>query len=271
MQSAVAPRIVSRGRTPNGSRSVDSAERWHGGCTAKKFGARTRKRRRDSEAWAGVMAAGAGNDPLQRLVGQSGYPCVVARSVFRRGQHTMARYPSLTAPDGTTLDTLARDLRAFAASQEPPSGFVSFVAVFGGVPPAGEEEFETALWTVLSELSARDRSGWDPTASPDPDDPSFSFSFAGRAFFIVGLHPAASRPARRCDRPALVFNPHDQFERLRGLGYFPALRSLIRKRDREFSGSPNPMLEDFGEGSEARQYSGRTVGREWKCPFHRGG
>jgi FPC/CPF motif-containing protein YcgG len=30
------------------------------------------------------------------------------------------------------------------------------------------------------------------------------------------------------------------------------------------------MLEDFGENSEARQYSGRKVGEEWKCPFLHG-
>ncbi|MEM5583593.1 YqcI/YcgG family protein [Roseibium sp. AS2] len=27
------------------------------------------------------------------------------------------------------------------------------------------------------------------------------------------------------------------------------------------------MLSDYGDGSEARQYSGRQVGNDWKCPF----
>jgi FPC/CPF motif-containing protein YcgG len=37
-------------------------------------------------------------------------------------------------------------------------------------------------------------------------------------------------------------------------------------------GTVNPMLAEFGEQSEARQYSGRDVGEIWKCPFHaRGG
>ncbi|MEP6902345.1 MAG: YqcI/YcgG family protein, partial [Actinomycetota bacterium] len=30
----------------------------------------------------------------------------------------------------------------------------------------------------------------------------------------------------------------------------------------------NPNLSDFGTQSEARQYSGRAVEHEWKCPFH---
>jgi len=34
-------------------------------------------------------------------------------------------------------------------------------------------------------------------------------------------------------------------------------------------GSLNPNLADFGERSEARQYSGREVEEHWRCPFHR--
>jgi hypothetical protein len=34
-------------------------------------------------------------------------------------------------------------------------------------------------------------------------------------------------------------------------------------------GSLNPNLADFGEQSEARQYSGRATEADWVCPFHR--
>ncbi len=215
------------------------------------------------------MSSTAESDPLQRLVGKEGYPCVMARAVLRRGRHTLERYPLLAPNDATSMDALARDLAAFARAPDPQQGFRSFVAIFGGPPPAGEEAFEETLWGVLAALAERDRAAWDPGVSPNPEDPRFSFSFAGRAFYIIGLHPAASRPARRCEQPTLVFNLHDQFERLREQGYFAALRSLIRERDREFSGSTNPMLDDFGEQSEARQYSGRAVDEKWRCPFHR--
>lgn len=217
------------------------------------------------------MSSTAESDPLQRLVGKQDYPCVMARAVLRRGRHTLGRYPLLAANDATSMDALARDLAAFARAPDPRHGFRSFIAIFGGPPPASEEAFEETLWGVLGALADRDRADWDPGVSSNPDDPRFSFSFAGRAFYIIGLHPDASRPARRCERPALVFNLHDQFERLREQGYFAALRSLIRERDREFSGSTNPMLDDFGEASEARQYSGRAVDAEWRCPFHREG
>ena len=44
---------------------------------------------------------------------------------------------------------------------------------------------------------------------------------------------------------------------------------LVRERDIALQGSANPNLADFGERSEARQYSGRVTEPAWRCPFHR--
>jgi FPC/CPF motif-containing protein YcgG len=103
--------------------------------------------------------------------------------------------------------------------------------------------------------------------SADPADPNFSLSFGGEAFFVVGLHPGASRPARRFPKPTLVFNIHDQFERLRSEGRYETMRKRILERDKALAGDINPMLARHGEASEAAQYSGRLVGEEWACPF----
>ena len=62
---------------------------------------------------------------------------------------------------------------------------------------------------------------------------------------MVGLHPGASRPARRFDRPALVFNLHDQFEQLRANGMYDKMRSTILARDVKLAGDVNPMLADL--------------------------
>ena len=35
-------------------------------------------------------------------------------------------------------------------------------------------------------------------------------------------------------------------------------------------GSINPVLSQFGKGSEAIQYAGRAVAADWRCPFHVG-
>jgi uncharacterized protein len=93
-------------------------------------------------------------------------------------------------------------------------------------------------------------------------------SFGEEAFFIVGLHPRASRPARRFECPVLVFNLHDQFEQLREQGRYERMRTKIIERDVALAGSANPMLARHGTISEARQYSGRNISEPgWVCPF----
>ena len=67
--------------------------------------------------------------------------------------------------------------------------------------------------------------------------------------------------------PVLVFNLHEQFESLREEGGFERMRDTIRRRDEELQGSINPMVSDHGETSEARQYSGRRLGKAWEAPF----
>ena len=142
--------------------------------------------------------------------------------------------------------------------------------LFEGPETLDEAGFEHHLWQRVQRFSDEDASRGerrDPRVSEDPDNPHFSLSFGGEAFFVVGLHPAASRLSRRFERPALVFNLHDQFERLRADGQYDRLRSTIIGRDEALNGSINPMLARFGEISEARQYSGRLVDDAWRCPF----
>lgn len=150
----------------------------------------------------------------------------------------------------------------------------SFAVVFEGPGDLSEPEFERALWQRVQSLSDKDvwrGQDYDARVSADPDNPHFSLSFGGEAFFIVGLHPRASRPARRFERPTLVFNLHDQFERLRAEGKYETMREKILVRDEALAGSRNPMLARHGAASEARQYSGRVVDERWACPFHYSG
>jgi FPC/CPF motif-containing protein YcgG len=92
-------------------------------------------------------------------------------------------------------------------------------------------------------------------------------SLGGKGYFVVGLHPNASRAARRFKHPTLVFNLHAQFEKLRDEGRYETIRSKTIERDIALQGTTNPMLARHGEASPAAQYSGRAVGRNWKCPF----
>ena len=206
-------------------------------------------------------------DEFRGFVQDPAFSCLGARAALRHDHHRIAAYGPMGSPEATAR--LARELAEFA----PGAGqaeFATFVAAFMGAAPEGEAEFEALLWAQLQALHEADATrGWAPSVSDRPEDPRFSFSFAGTAFFVVGLHPASSRLARRFGWPALVFNPRAQFERLRADGRYAGLRDQIRVRELALQGNLNPNLADFGEASEARQYSGRPAGPEWRCPFHR--
>ena len=228
------------------------------------------------------------HDWLLHRVEPDRHPCVAARAAFNGESYRFGLYPSLGS-EGATAG-LAADLERFALgvgetdghdSGEPAadrSDYATFIAVFdapgsgavaGGAADDGDAEvaFERDLWAQLRALHEADPRGWDPATSPDPAAKEFSFSFAGRSFYIIGMHPAAGRPARRFPRPALVFNLHAQFEKLRELGRYDKMRDVIRDRDERQTGGVNPMVVDFGKRSEAVQYSGRHVEGAWDCPF----
>ena len=195
------------------------------------------------------------------------FPCVGAKSALARQQLQFVCAGDLRDADDDAR--LLDEIASFAASNDSGALFTSLALLFPVTPPLDETSFETALWQRLQGLHACDvpRYGWDPSVSSDPDSPGFSMSLGGRAFYVVGLHPGASRPARRFDCAALVLNLHSQFESLRADGRYERLREAIWDRDAAYSNSSNPMLAVHGVASEARQYSGRAVDADWRCPF----
>ena len=209
------------------------------------------------------------HDSFRALVLSPRFSCVGAKSALNRGTYRMGMYYEMNTP-GTNAG-LARDLYAFVQEQpQMEAGFTTFIASFAEPHPVDEVDFERLLWQQLQALHDLDAPlhAWDTSVSSDPENPSFSFSFAGRAFFIIGMSPASSRWSRRFAWPTLVFNAHNQFEQLRERGKFRSIRDTIRARETALQGSYNDVLSDFGEQSEARQYAGRSVEQDWRCPFH---
>ncbi len=213
--------------------------------------------------------AEAGREELFAEIADDAFPCVGAKSVLARGTlKVLVGHSLVSAWDDVRIHSELLEW-AFAYRDEP-TGLRSLAVAFEGPLDLTEEQFEAAMWERLQSLA--DKDDWrgqpfDPRVSPDPADPHFSLSFGGEAFFVVGLHPNASRPARRFPRPTLVFNLHDQFTRLRDEDRYERMRERIIARDIELAGTSNPMLARHGEASEARQYSGRLVGDDWQCPF----
>lgn len=197
------------------------------------------------------------------------FPCVGAKSALAGGMlHTIVARDLTSSWNDLEIH---RELMNWTREyKSDPSGLRSLAVLFNDPADLDEEMFEQALWERIQSLA--DKDAWkglpyDPRVCPDPQNPHFSLSFGGEAFFVIGLHPGASRPARRFPKPVLVFNLHDQFERLRADGRYERMRERILARDAELAGSTNPMLARHGEASEAAQYSGRVVQNDWKCPF----
>jgi uncharacterized protein len=206
---------------------------------------------------------------FEAFIEDEAFPCVGAKAACERG--SLKCFCANDIGDPRDDRRIVEEVQAFAENTESEDLFVSFAVLFPHSPRMSESAFEDYLWQRLGGMHEIDRSthDWDDSVSDDPSSSQFSMSIGGKAFYVIGLHPDASRPARRFHCPVLVFNLHRQFERLRADGRYERLREAIARRDTAFSGSTNPMLAPYGKSSEARQYSGRYVGEGWVCPFHK--
>jgi FPC/CPF motif-containing protein YcgG len=203
-------------------------------------------------------------EDFRSFVADPSFPCVGAKSALNRERVEFQVCDRLGTGDSAEL--LRARLAGFSARYPDPGlDPVSFVAIFRE-QTAGEHDFHRRLWMQLQAIHDLDiqEYPWASDVSDDPGSSDFSFSVASRAFFVVGLHPNSSRLARRAPRPTLVFNFHGQFEALRATGRYKKLQVAIRGRDVSLQGNINPVLAQFGEASEALQYSGRANAG---CPF----
>ncbi len=205
---------------------------------------------------------------FEGFIHDSLFPCLGAKSALAQDHITYCLADNIQTASSDAETT--EKLQAFARACTHESVFVSFVVLFQNSPSMSEVEFEQYFWERLQAIHDKDAPhyAWDNQVSADPGSVDFSLSVGGKAFYVVGLHPNASRLARKFSKPALIFNLHNQFELLRDKGKYERLRQTITERDIKLCGTKNPMLAQHGQSSEARQYSGRAVNSQWTCPFH---
>ena len=207
------------------------------------------------------------DNAYQEFILKSDHPCIMAKSLFKMNNYDLHAYEEMLSSE--TAENIIADLKNYIQSTKiGTTDFRSFVAVFPNDSFSDELTYENALWQLLQKLHDKDPENWDSNVSSDPNDSNFSFSLLGHAFYVIGLHPASSRMARQAPYTTLVFNLHSQFEKLREMGTYDKVRDMVRKNDEKLQGSINPVLKDFGEDAETKQYSGRHVEDSWKCPFH---
>lgn len=209
------------------------------------------------------------NEDIETFIRSEAFPCAGAKSALSLAQVTVLEAGKFDLPRNNS--DLYQALCAFGETIDPAEmPFRTFICVFEAEPVRSEAEFEDLLWQHLQVLHERDVSrgiGWAEGVASDPTSANFNISVNGVPYFVVGLHPGSSRPARQFGRPAMVFNSAEQFDALRADGRYQALQKIIRERELANTGSINPMLRDQGQGAQASQYSGRHVGEDWECPF----
>src|SRR4051794_30801169 len=133
---------------------------------------------------------------FREFVMQPDFPCVGARAAFNSGSYLIEVYDELGSEAATAA--LTRDLYDFTRSElQRESEFATFVAIFERPSNTDEAQFEQLLWRQLGALHRADAFDWDPSVQSDPADSQFSFSFAGQALYVIGMHPNSSRIARR--------------------------------------------------------------------------
>jgi uncharacterized protein len=196
------------------------------------------------------------------------FPCVAAKAAVSRNhiQCFVASHMGCPSHDKTILQFLYNFVDSYRASEQ---SYHSAAVIFKEPSAINETLFDTFLWQRLNSLSFMDKKTYnhDPRVDSDPSSSRYSFSLKEEAFFILGLHPGSSRLSRRFKYPAMIFNPHTEFEKLRNSNRYAKMKEVVRKRDIKYSGSVNPMLADFGEASEVYQYSGMHYTGDWTCPL----
>ncbi|MFB8038750.1 guanitoxin biosynthesis heme-dependent pre-guanitoxin N-hydroxylase GntA [Streptomyces sp. NPDC056004] len=217
-------------------------------------------------------------DPAHRrlagwIMGEE-FSCLAAKSAVRRKTLTLVQLGKMGSSD-TTSDLHTAISEFVSEELSPNENFATLVAVFEEPNGLTEPEFDELMWQQLTDLHHLDLDrgfAWAPDVAEDPASPDFAFSLAGHPFFVVGMHEHASRISRRYDGPALAFNSNHQFRRLKQSGVYYGLQRRIRQREERLQHSINPNLTEFGEASDARQYSGSATDEQWRCPFQpRGG
>lgn len=201
------------------------------------------------------------HDQLRAMLLSQTYTCLGAAAAMRRRLYRLGVYPPLSSPEA--VEAHATDLLRFTREYPQPNNPVAvFISVFDGPVRTTDAEFEADMWRHLAALDVDNPSGDDEHPSPDTvSDPGFIYS--GRNFFVVGLHPGASRWARRFAWPTLVFNALSHGEPLRESGKYDRMTQRIRERDRRLQGTVNPSLER----PRVAQFSGRAVPTDWTCPM----
>lgn len=191
------------------------------------------------------------------------FPCLGAKQCMHNNLYKFGFYDKMINNDctrGLCYDFFGfvKGLKDINKYKKNEMGYKVFIATFKKYDFDSEAEYHVAFWQQLQMIYDLDKiyHVWDPNYDADVNSKNFAYSFSEMAFFVIGFSPFGKRNSRKCFLPVMVFNPHFQINKLRERGVFNKMKTIVRKRIERYDGCPNYSLADFGEYSEAEQYSG---------------
>jgi len=203
------------------------------------------------ETWRQV----AFGDLAARLNPPSTFPCTFSQNAFRRG---LLQFSFVEAVDKQGLHRAANDLRLYledcAGWDGRPVTAKPLVMIFSRNAAEFEtiEQYQAFGWRVLQSLHDEDSSPWPEGVSTIPEEPFWSFCFAGVQLFVNMSSPAhAKRKSRNLGRHfTFVINPRERFDRVAGdTREGRKVRNNIRRRVRAYDGlEHSPLLGSFQKG-----------------------
>jgi FPC/CPF motif-containing protein YcgG len=183
------------------------------------------------------------------------FPCMFARHAHKRDSLLFLFADAPSEPQ--VLQTVRAgliDYLQYVGSMQGLDGALTVLNVMfrPAVPPLALEAYHRQAWDVLQYLHDNDPHPWPADIPTDPDDPLFSFCFAGVPLFINVSCPAHRRRRSRNLGPSLVLvlQPRHGFD---GVGGAHVKGDEVRKKVRalieQFDGQPAaPELGTYSRG-----------------------
>ncbi|WP_317166966.1 guanitoxin biosynthesis heme-dependent pre-guanitoxin N-hydroxylase GntA [Winogradskyella ursingii] len=197
---------------------------------------------------------------LHKFILKSDHPCFAAQTLAEQKTYDFDIYSKIES--SFTAQQILENIENFLENYDFESDrYRTYIAVFPDEYFSSEEEFENALWQLLSFINMYDNVPWDDTVSKDLGNSNFSFSIKGKAFCIASMHPECSITARRTKYPILVFNLNWQSEQLRKHNLYRKSRNHIQEREMNLFGNVNPV------SSKLLQFSSVKPQENWEGQF----
>jgi FPC/CPF motif-containing protein YcgG len=207
------------------------------------------------------------------------FPCMFARSAYRRDTLLLlfAESPTDPASLGSVRDGLNEYLSVLRECRSVDAELTVLNVLFKPefpVPSLAVHHLQA--WGVLQHLHDHDPSTWPENVPIEPDDPLWSFSFAGVPLFINVSSPAHRERRSRNLGPSLtlVIQPREGFDGVggphtKGDHIRTRIRELIEKYDGQAAATELGTYPRH-ENREWVQYAlpDRNIERTDRCPLH---